>query len=257
MKSNPDDIFRRVPAVPGLEVTRDGKFRLNGRPRKAIFGKKRYGNGLATVRFHWMQNGVSHYIQASKCVAMAWKSEYRDGDCIIYRDGDCHNIHADNLEVVGKKRYSEYLRRNSMHRADGVEERKRKLGNVIKEAGLTLHYFETLDIEPINRHVTEYLYPCLMEYCRSALFLGESTSLSVVPDCLARMYECIMNGMCLYNYERYCKRLLLNYKKKGDFGFTGSVPKPIQIIVQHLNLDCLWEKYKVTDTKKKFSAQGR
>ena len=55
MKSNPDDIFRRVPAVPGLEVTRDGKFRLNGRPRKAIFGKKRYGNGLATVRFHWLQ----------------------------------------------------------------------------------------------------------------------------------------------------------------------------------------------------------
>lgn len=245
------EIYRHVPEIPGLEVTIDGKFRLNGRPRKAIFCKKRYGNGLATVRFMLNKDGIRHYIQASKCVAMAWKVGYEDGDYIIYKDGNCHNIHADNLHIVGKNKYYEYMRRNSIYRADDVEKRKKKLRTVIEEASCTLRYFETLNAEPINKHVSDYLYLCLMEYCRNTLFLGESTSLSIVPECLARMYECIMNGMCLYNYERYCKKLLLNYKKKGNFGITGKVPNPIQINVQQLNLDCLWERYKVTSLKKK------
>lgn len=246
-----NDIYRPVPAVPGLEVTIDGRFRLNGRPRKAIFCKKRYGNGLATVRFMWNKDGITHYIQASKCVAMAWKPKYKDGDYIIYKDGNCHNIHADNLQVVGKDRYWKYMQRNSGYSADDVENRKKKLANVIKEAGLTLHYFETLDMGQINEHVKSHLYPCLMEYCRNTLHLGECTSLQIVPEAIARMYECIMNGMCLYNYERYCKKMLLNYKKKGDFGLTGKVPNPIKIEVQQLNLDCLWERYKVTSLKKK------
>lgn len=120
-----NDIYRPVSAVPGLEVTIDGRFKLNGRPRKAIFCKKRYGNGLATVRFMWNKGGITHYIQASKCVAMAWKAKYKDGDYIIYRDGNCHNIHADNLQVVGKDRYWKYMQRNSGYSADDVEKRKK------------------------------------------------------------------------------------------------------------------------------------
>lgn len=245
-----NNIYRPVPLVEGLEVTIDGKFRLNGRPRKAIHGKKRYGNGNVTVQFIWRTNGKTNYIQAAKCVASAWKLKYKEGDYIVYKDGDCTNIHADNLKIVGKEQYWEYMRRNSVYKPDDVETRKRKLRIVIEEASCTLHYFDTLDMEPVNKHVSGYLYLCLMEYCRKTLYLGESTSLSIVPECLARMYECIMNGMCLYNYERYCKKLLLNYKKKGNFGLSGKVPAPIQINVQQLNLDCLWEKYKVTKLKK-------
>lgn len=245
-----NEIYRPCPLLQGLEVTIDGKFRLNGKPRKVIYGKKRYGNERATVRFMYMIEGKSHYIQAAKCVASAWKLNYKEGCYIIYKDEDCTNIHADNLIIVGKERYYKYMQRNSVHKADDVEARKKKLRTVIEEASCTLHYFDTLDAEPINKHVQGYLYLCLMEYCRSTLFLGESTSLSIVPECLARMYECIMNGMCLYNYERYCKKLLLNYKKKGNFGMTGKVPAPIQINVQQLNLDCLWERYKVTKFKK-------
>ena len=245
-----EEVYRPVPGCPGLEVTADAKFRMNGRPRKAIYARKRYGSQRATVRFMYMVNGVSHYISAAKCVAMAWKPGYTEDDYIIYKDGDLHNICADNLQIVNKSRYYDYLLRNSGYNGVGLEERKRKLRNVITETQCTLHYLETLDLGPLNKHVQEYLYPCLMEYCRSRLFLGEATSLSVVPDCIARMYEVVMNGYCLYNYERYCKKLLLNYKKKGNFGLTGRVPKPIQINVQCLNLDCLWERYKVTKLKK-------
>lgn len=243
--------YRPVPSVPGLEVTADADFLLNGKPRKAIYCHKGFGNHRATVQFRYMVDGKSRYIQAAKCVAMAWKPGYTEDDYIIYKDGDCHNIHADNLQIVGKGRYWEYMRRNSVFQGSGgLEERKRKLRCVLEEAGCTLHYLETLDLEPLNSHVKEYLYPCLMAYCMKTLHLGESVSLSVVPDCIARMYEVVMNGYCLYNYERYCKKLLLNYKKKGNFGLTGNVPKPIDIVVQHLNLDCLWERYKVTKSKK-------
>lgn len=243
------EVWRSIKAFEGLECTKDGKFRLNGKPRKATYGTKCYGNHKATVQFNVTSKGKKHYFQAAKLIAMAWKYGYQDGDCIIYKDGDCHNIHADNLVIVGEKDYWKYMQRNSGFKADDVEKRKKKLRLVAEEAMLTCKYFETLDMSDINKHVTDYLYKCLMEYCLETLHIGVSVAKSVVPDCLARMYECIMNGMCLYNYERYCKKLLLNYKKKGDFGITGHVPKPIQINVQQLKLDCLCERYLVRRQK--------
>lgn len=245
-----EDVWRRVRAIDGLECTADGRFKYRGRAKKAIYCTKNFGNGKATARLCFMVGGKMLYIQAAKAIAMAWKYRYDEKtDCIIYKDGDIHNITADNLEVVTSQEYTQYRMRNSIHRADDVERRKRKLQLVIDEAGMTKHYLETLDMEPINKHVKEYLYMQLMTYTKETLHIGERTALYIVPECLSRMYECIMNGMCLYNYERYCKKLLYNYKKKGNFGLTGSVPKPIKIEVQQLNLDCLWEKFKVTKNK--------
>jgi hypothetical protein len=196
-----------------------------------------------------LPNGKSAYIQASKAIALAWKTYNPDTQYIIYKDGDIHNIHADNLEIVNYERYLDFRMRNSVHTADDINKRIRKLQLVIDESSMTKHYFETLDFKPINRHVEDYLYICLMDYCKNTLFLGETVALDIVPECIARMYECIMNGMCLYNYERFCKKMLLNYKKKRNFGFTGNIPKPIEINVSQLNLDCLWERFKKSTRK--------
>ena len=196
-----------------------------------------------------MIQGKHHYWQAAKLVAEAWKHGYEQDDYITYKDGDIHNIAADNLVIEDKKGYWQYMQRNSGNTADNVEERKRKLQLVADEALMTKRYFETLKMDEINKHVTEYLYNCLMMYALNTLHLGERISLEVVADTIARMYEVIMNGMCLYNYERYCKKLLLNFKRTGNFGFAGNVPKPIKIEVEQLNLSCLWEKYKVTRFK--------
>lgn len=245
------DGYRDVPNYAGLQCSKDGKFKFNGKVKKVIFASKNYGNGKATARIilHKYQGKQTVYLQAAKAVAMTWKRNYEESDYIIFRDGDIHNISADNLELCERSDYYEYLRRNSRYVADNIEQRKRKLQLVIDEASMTKHYFETLDIEPINKHVNEYLYICLVQYCKETLHLGERIALEVVPDCLARMYECIMNGMCLYNYERYCKKLLLNYKKNGKFGMTGEIPKPIEINIQQLNLDCLWERFKKSTRK--------
>ena len=238
------DYYRKVKSFDGLECSIDAKFKLNGKPKKVIYCGKTYGNQKATARIVFVHKGEKYYFQASKLIAEAWIPKYDiDNDYIIYKDGNCHNIHLDTLQVVTKKVYYKWLLRNTVNVADDVEQRKSKLRQVAKEAMLTCNYFETLDMSEINRHVTDVLYKKLIVYCKETLFLGTSTTMSIVPDCLARMYEVIMNGMCLYNYERYCKKLLLNYKKKGTFGLTGKIPKQIQINVQQLNLDCLWEMY--------------
>jgi hypothetical protein len=243
-----DRIYKSVKSVPGLEVTRNGDFRYKGRTKKVIYCFTKIGR-KATARVVIMIGGKSHYWQAAKLMAETWLTGYKPCDYIVYRDGDIHNIKASNLIIEDKKGYYKYMRRNSVRIPDSFEIRKQKLQLVADEALMTKRYFETLEMNEINAHVKDYLYPCLMLYTLKTLHLGERTALEQVPEALARMYECIMNGMCLFNYERFCKKLLHNYKKKGEFGFTGNVPKPIKIEIEQINLDCLWEKFKVVKHK--------
>lgn len=241
--------YRPVKSVDGLDVSRDGLFRYRGR-KKAVRSGLQTNGKPASVRVNIVQQGRRHSYQAAKLVAEAWLWRYKEGDYITYRDGDCHNIKADNLMLADEDDYNEYLRRNSGYEADTVEERKRKLQLVADEALMTKRYFETLDIGEINSHVKDYLYPTLMEWSIKTLQFGKYKSMELAGDAIARMYECIMAGMCLYNYERYLKKLMHNYKRTGTFGYTGEIPRPIKIIVEKLKLDCLWEKYKVTRLKR-------
>ena len=242
--------YRKVRSVDGLEVTRDGVFRYKGKPKKAIYCHTVTGR-KATVRVMIMCDSVNHYWQAAKLVAEAWLYGYEPTDSIIYKDGDCHNISADNLQLTDDSGYDEYMRRNSVMKADTLEERKRKLQLVIDEAGMTLNYMRTLKMDDINEHVKDYLYPCLMGFAMKTLQFGEKKSMEAVPEVIGIMYEKIMDGMCLYNYERFCKKMLHTLKKTGRYGeYWHKLCKPIQIEVEQLNLDCLWERYKVSKQKR-------
>lgn len=246
------DTYKQVVgAVKGLECSYDGKFRYNGKEKNVLFCHTVTGR-KATARIMIMINKKTHYWQAAKLVAKTWKVGYNDDDSYItYNDGDCHNISADNLTICNHKEYYDYMRRNSIMKADTLEERKRKLQLVADQSLMTLHYFETLDMTEINNHVKNYLYPCLMEFCMKTLHLGEKPSLDAVQEAIGYMYEKIMDGMCLYNYERFCKKILHDIKKKGKYGeYWHKLCKPIKIEVEQLNLDCLWERYKVTQLKK-------
>jgi len=244
-----DHRYKPVPGIEWLECTRDGEFRYKGHPKSLRRGYGKQGQPLS-VQLVLMKDGKQHSYQAARLVAQTWLMGYTDGDYITYDDGDCHNIGADNLTLADKREYYDYMQRNSGYTADGVEERKRKLQLVADEALMTKHYFETLKMDEINRHVQDYLYPCLMQFAMKTLHMGEQTAKTQTAEAIARMYECIMAGMCLYNYERYLKKLLHNYKKTGSFGYTAEVPKAIRIEVEQLKLDCLWERYKVTRLRK-------
>lgn len=246
-----EQTYRPVPSVPGLECTRDGVFRYKGRPKALYYGRTVAGR-KATVRVTIMINAKTRYWQAAKLVAQAWKHGYDiESDYLTYKDGDIHNISADNLVIEDKQGYWQYMQRNSGFSADTLEDRKRKLQLVIDESTMTLNYLKTLRMDDINRHVKEYLYPCLMDFALNTLHIGEKTALECVPEAIGTMYEKIMNGMCLYNYERFCKKMLHRFKKTGRYGeYWYNLCKPIQIEVEQLNLDCLWERYKVTSKRK-------
>lgn len=235
------EIFK--PLFDGLEVSLNGSFLRHGKPHKVIYPRTITGK-KATARLTYSKNGKLYYYQAAKLVAMAWKPKYKEGCNIIYKDEDIHNINADNLIIVGDKDWWAYMQRNSGYYGASLEERKNKLEMVIKEASLTRKFLDERDFSEINKHVKERLLPVLEDYCLRTIYIGVSTAKRLIPECIARMYECIDNGMCLYNYERYCKKLLLNYKKNGSFGVTGNVPKPIWTEVEQLNLNSLWERYK-------------
>lgn len=241
-----DICYRKVPSVEYLECTAGGEFRYKDKPKSVLFCHTVTGR-RATARLTIMMQGKSHYWQAARLVAEAWKFGYEEGDYITYKDGNCHNITADNLILNDKAGYWEYMQRNSSMKPDTLEERKRKLQLVADQALMTKHYFETADMKEINEHVKKYLYPCLMRYALNTLHMGEKKALETVPEAIGDMYEKIMNGMCLYNYERFCKKILLDIKKKGKYGeYWHKLVKPIKIEVEQLNLDCLWDRYKVT-----------
>lgn len=242
--------YRPVKSVEGLECTSDGLFRYKGKEKKAIRSHTVTGR-KATARVNIVIRGKMHYWQAAKLIAETWCRGYDDGSYITYKDGNCHNIVADNLEICGKKEYWKYMQRNSGYHAETLEERKRKLELIIAEATMTLNYFKTKDMTEINKHVTSYLYPCLMRFCLKTLYLGERTAMDAVPEVIGNMYEAIMNGSAVHNYERFCKKQLHNLKKTGKYGeYWQKLIKPIKIEVEQLKLDCLWEKYKVQYSKK-------
>lgn len=243
-------MFRQVKSVPGLEVSADAEFRYNGKPKKAIYSTTVNGR-KATVRINIMQNKRMHYWQAAKLVAEAWKCGYKATDYITYKDGNCHNITADNLTLTDKSGYWHYMQRNSSMKPDTLEERKKKLQLVADQALMTKHYFETADMQEINEHVKTYLYPCLMQYGMKTLQMGERKSIDTAEEAVGYFYECIMNGSCIYNYERFCKKIMTDIKKKGKYGeYWHRLVKPVKIDVKQLNLDCLWERYKVTQLRK-------
>lgn len=243
-------IYRQVKSVPGLQVTRDGQFFYQGRVKKATYPTTITGR-RATVRITIMMHGKAHYWQASKLVAEAWKPNYEPDDYLTYRDGNCHNICADNLIVNDKKGYWQYMQRHSSMKIPSLDERKRKLKLVSDQALMTLHYFETLSMDEINHHVQDYLYPCLVQYGEKTLQLGERKTMDTAEEAIGYMYESIMNGSCIYNYERFCKKIMSDIKKKGHYGeYWHKLIKPIKIEVEQLNLDRLWQKYKVTHFKK-------
>lgn len=235
-------------AMPNVHISREGRVLHNGKPIKT--NRRRHTNGRKQSAYVCItEHGRTQYYLLSRLVAKAWLCGYKEECYILYKDGDIHNVAADNLVLASQKQYVAFMQRNSGNKGADLGQRKDKLSRVIEEANITLHYLKTADITPLNRHVEKYLYPMLTAWCRDKLHLGVDTVMTIVPECIARLYEIVMNGACIYNYERFCKKMLMNYKTKGKFGNMASVPKPIQIIVEQLNTDCLWQKFKVTNFK--------
>lgn len=238
--------YRQCAGLSGLFVNRDGKFIYNGVEKKVKFPISKYGK-KQTARLVFVKDGKQIYYSAARLVASAFKRNYSEDDYIEYKDGDIHNISVENLRLADKKDYmSAKAAYAGQFRKQGTYQYQiTRLQNTIKEAQAVLEYFRTGKMEQVNRHVEEYLYECLMQFCVKNLHFSQQSAYENTADVIARMYEVLLAGHAISHMEYYCKELLLHKKKKGWYGHKGNVPKEISLIINNLNLDCLCKKYKV------------
>lgn len=244
--------FRQCKEWQGLYVNRDGKFIYNGKEKAAVKHTDRYGR-KHTALVSFMRDGRRITFAASRLVASAFKYGYSDEMYIRYNDGDIHNICADNLTLVTK---AEYDRFNAEHAAQFRKEgtydyQVSRLKIAIESNQAVLYYFQTGKFDKINKHVERYLYSCLCDFCLKSLRFGTEQAPIMAADAIARWYEVLLQGHSVGYGERYCKHILQHFKRKGWYGYAGSVPKTkIELIINNLNLDCLWERYKQAKTNK-------
>ena len=244
------EVYRQVPdTIEGLECTKFGNFRFHGR-EIGVYRYTRASGRKMSAKIRFEINGKRYDWTAAKLVAMTWVSSYGDANnYIVYRDGDIHNIASDNLIIVDQKTY--YKNTKGRDPFKTLEGQKERLQLIIDEANLTLHYFKTLDMNPINKHVEEFLYNYLIDYCNGVYCYGWEKSRMVVANAIAIMYDRIMEGNCVFDYTRFCRSIIRYYHKTGTFDrWYDILRRPLKIEVEHLNFDCLCERYKVRKIKK-------
>lgn len=239
----------------GVECTCNGEFRRlrNGKYVACGVLKRTLENGRRQTAYIRVMDGKkSYYHAANALVAYAWCKGYEEGDYIVHKDGNLHNICSDNLRVCGKNDYTENKLRNSKNKVC-LEDRIRKLEIIKEETEATLDLFRNNRWDRIHRHVERYLVNCLMDYGTRTIHLAKSTCREQVPEIIIRLYECLDRGYCVYNYERWCKYMLLEYKKNGSFGNKANVPsKNIRMIVPKDKIDELCNKFNVKPNKKAY-----
>lgn len=246
------DGYRPCKEYDGLYVNREGDFIFHGKKKAVTRHTDRYGR-KHTALLSFRRDGKNESLSAARLVASAFKRGYDKEDYISYKDGDIHNIHVDNIQLITKK---EYYKASCEHAASfrktaTYQYQVDRLKTTIESNEAVLYYFQTGKFDKVNRHVENYLYGCLCDFCLKSLYFGMEQAPMMSADAIARWYEVLLQGHAVGNGERYCKKILTHFKHNGWFGYSGKVPKnKIELIINNLNLNCLWEKYKVTKMKK-------
>ena len=243
--------YRPCKEWEGLCVNRDGEFIFCGKTKAVTKHTDRYGRKHTAI-LQFMRGDKRYALSASRLVASAFMRGYSDDMYIDYKDDDIHNICVDNLILVTKKEYDTMrcAHASEFHKTATYQYQVDRLNVSIESNEAVLHYFQTGKFDKINKHVEKYLYNCLCDFCLKSLHFGMEQAPMMAADSIAHWYEVLLQGHAVGHGERYCKHILVNFKHKGLYGHSGDVPKnKIELIVNNLNLDCLWEKYKVTKIK--------
>ena len=243
--------YRPCKEWEGLYVNRDGEFIFGGKKKVVTKHTDNYGR-KHTALLQYRRGGTKHYLTASRLVASAFMRGYSEVMYIEYKDDDIHNICVDNLRLVSKKDYDKARCAHAaqFHKTATYQYQVDRLNVSIESNEAVLYYFQTGKFDKINKHVEKYLYNCLCDFCLKSLHFGKEQSPIYAADAIAHWYEVLLQGHAVGHGERYCKHILVNFKHQGWYGHSGNVPKnKIELIINNLNLDCLWERYKATKLK--------
>ena len=208
-----------------------------------------------TVYFQVVRNNKRNYVAASKLVANAWIPYYDiENDYITYRDYDKTNIKAENLSITDRRGYDLYTMRNTNGVQCTMERAIEKLVKVQEETNATLTLFRTNKWDDIHRIVNKRLATDLMAYCVDTLHISKNKATMWVSEVICRLYENIDRGMAVFNYERYCKKILLKMSKDKipieKVHTAGLQPKDIRNLVPLEDLQRLCDKFNADKSKR-------
>ena len=246
------DGYKACKELDGLAVNRTGDFIYKGKKKIVTKHTDKYGR-KHTAMLQFLQNGKKTVFSASKLVASAFIRGYGDDLCILYKDGDIHNIGVENLQIVSQKDYDRIRCEHAaeFRKTSTYDYQVERLKVTIQSNEAVLYYFQTGKFDKINKHVEKYLYNCLCDFCLKSLHFGMEQAPMMAADAIAHWYEVLLQGHAVGHGERYCKHILVNFKHKGWYGHSGNIPKnKIELIINNLNTDCLWERFKVSKLKK-------
>ena len=224
--------YRKCRSVEGLWVDEAGSFIYHGKPKKVsryVYKNGRKRTALVVVA----RGGKSHAYQAARLGCDAFKPDYNE-DCLIeYVDGDIHNIAAGNLRPVRREIYNKAMMSvvSSYRKIGTARYQIERLRNVISGARAVLNFFETGDISELNRFVSDELHPLLVAWCVHSLHYSKERAVERAADAIARFYEVILCGHAVSYPERYCKMLLQEEKRWGEYPHRGNFPKDILALV--------------------------
>lgn len=244
--------YRPCKEWDGLFVSRDGEFIYNGKSKAVARHTDRYGR-RHTALLSFKRGEEKTSLSAARLVASAFMRGYSDDIFIVYKDGNIHNICVENLRLVTKKEYDTMRCAHAaeFHKTATYNYQVGRLRVSIESNEAVLHYFETGKFDKINKHVEKYLYNCLCDFCLKNLHFGMEQAPMMASDAIAHWYEVLLQGHSVGHGERYCKKILTEFKNKGWYGHSGDILKnKIDLIINNLDLNCLWERYKVTKLKK-------
>ena len=123
-----------------------------------------------------------------------------------------------------------------------MAQRKERLENVIKEAQMTLTYWESRDFKEINAYIEKKILPRLNFYCTNRLGLRQEQN-SVVLEAIAILYTQLYSDIPVYSYEGRLKTMLRYYKNHNGFGYYDEVPEPVHQAVESMDLSNLQKKF--------------
>lgn len=182
----------------------------------------------------------------SKLVAKAFIYGYDDTKRIIYKDGNCHNVEVNNLKVVTQEVYNKYISKRLVVEAEDYERRTKRAERLMNESKMTYTFFKTRDFSEINKYVSCVLLPELNDYLLRRFNYGKKKSEYLVCEVVSILYDQIDHDKLIMDYIKYCKRMILQYRKLGGFGYLSEIPESIYDNVDKMNLECLKQKYNVT-----------
>lgn len=230
----------------GVMVSMAGQFFRNGH----LITPKMRINDIGcklTPYINLSTGGHKKSYMCARMVAEAWLKGYTPDCRLGYRDGDNQNFCVTNLYIMHDYEWRERLRKQAesnfkeANSRQGIIEATRKKAYEINLAADTV---DKADFSEFNEYVESKLMPELIKYAKQRGY-GNDTATRVVTMAISNIYDKMFYGHIVGQPSKVARKMIREYRKGREWGIMQHYEET-KLIIKHLNINSLCEKFKVT-----------